>query len=97
MKTIKNRLKSLAAAALLTVLAINFNACSEQSPLQPSDNQTANSISTLSKVKVNGNGNNAGKASVSTYPQSASKVFKFHKQKGHYNGGKFQVQNNHFQ
>ncbi len=33
MKTIKNRLKSLAAAAILTGLAVNFNACSEQRPL----------------------------------------------------------------
>jgi len=33
MKPIKKIVKTLTAAALLTGLAINFNACSEQSPL----------------------------------------------------------------
>ena len=50
MKTIKNRLKSLAAAALLTGLAMNFNACSEQSPLnsetQDAEQFAASNVST---------------------------------------------------
>ncbi len=33
MKNLKNILKSLTATALLTGLAMNFNACSEQSPM----------------------------------------------------------------
>ena len=90
MKNLKKIISTLTSAAFSIGLILNFAACTNQSPLQPSDNQTANSISKLSE----GNGNNAGQASVSTYPQSASKVYKFHKQKGHYNGGKFQVQNN---
>ncbi len=94
MKIMRNMNVPRIAVVLTVGLALYFGGCTQQSPIQPGDNETANSISTLSKVKVNGNGNNAGKASVSTYPQSASKVYKFHKQKGHYNGGKFQVQNN---
>ncbi len=37
MKNLKNKLKALTTAALLTTLAMNFNACSEQSPVSPQD------------------------------------------------------------
>ena len=89
MKTIKNRLKSLAAAALLTGLAINFNACTEQSPLSAEDNETNVSITALGKKGGKGNddvslgGND--KSSVISYPQSASNTFTL-KGKG-YTGG----------
>ena len=35
MKPVKKILQSLTAVALLSGLAINFNACSEQSPMSP--------------------------------------------------------------
>jgi len=37
MKTIKKLSKSLSTAALLTGLALNFNACTEQAPFEPGD------------------------------------------------------------
>lgn len=40
MKKIKNFVASLTTAVLLTGLAINFNACSEQSPLNPEVSET---------------------------------------------------------
>ena len=41
MKPVKKIFKTLTAVVLLAGLAINFNACSEQSPLQSSDDTTA--------------------------------------------------------
>ena len=41
MKSVKKIVKTLTAVVLLTGLAINFNACSEQSPLQSSDDTTS--------------------------------------------------------
>ena len=41
MKPVKKIFKTLAAVVLLTGLAINFNACSEQSPLQSNDDTTS--------------------------------------------------------
>jgi len=40
MKPVKKIVKTLTVAALLTGLAINFNACSEQSPLNPEVSET---------------------------------------------------------
>ncbi len=41
MKKFKSFIASLTAAVLLTGLAINFNACSEQSPVSTTENTTA--------------------------------------------------------
>ena len=66
MKAIKNIFKSLTAVALLTGLAVSFNACTEQSPLQPSNDGLS---STLAK---RGGGNGGGTDGSSSYPQSGS-------------------------
>ena len=49
MKRIKNIITSLTAAALLTGLALNFNACTEESPFAPAENDADASITTLAK------------------------------------------------
>ena len=76
MKPIKKTLKSLTAAALLAGLAMNFNACSEQSPLQ-SDIQN-------SEVSLN-------KPGAGAYPQYAERTLTFHKGSGTYAGGNVKV------
>ncbi len=77
MKPIKKTLKSLTAAALLTGLAVSFNACNEQSPLQ-SDLQN-------SEVSLN-------KPAAGAYPQYAERTFRFqNKRGGTYTGGNKKV------
>jgi len=60
-------------------LVINFNACSEQSPLAADDNETNVSITALAKKGGEGNGtgksNGNYKSSAISYPQSASNTF----------------------
>ena len=41
MKPVKKIVKTLTSAALMTLLTLNFNACTEQSPLQSNDNTTS--------------------------------------------------------
>ena len=75
MNKLNNFIKSLTAAALLTGLAMNFNACSEQSPLSLEDNKTNVSITALDKKGGNGNDNGNGNSPEISYPQSASNTF----------------------
>ena len=49
MKKSRNFIPSLTTAALVTGLALTFNACTEQSPLAPAENGADASITTLAK------------------------------------------------
>ncbi len=82
MKKIKSFVASLTTAVLLTGLAINFNACTEQSPLQPANNLAENeAMSSLAKRGSN-------------YPQSAERtLFYIHANKSGFQGGNMQVPN----
>lgn len=75
MKKIKSFIASLTTAVLLTGLAINFNACTEQSPLASVEDEAQDSVS-LAKHR--------------SYPQSASLTLST-KGNGSYKGGKINV------
>jgi hypothetical protein len=78
MKKFRNTIASLTVAVLMTGLALNFNACTEQSPL--SSDQTDSSTVTLSKGKPAGGGE-------VNYPISGSKVYQFWSAHKLYRGG----------
>ena len=73
MKKIRKSVATLSAAALFVGLALNFNACTEQSPLSANRDE---STTTLAKVRTDD----------SSYPQSTSGVVRFHKTKKQYRG-----------
>ena len=73
MKKIRKSVATLSAAALFVGLALNFNACTEQSPLSANNDE---STTTLAKVRTD----------ASSYPQSTSGVVRFHKTKKQYRG-----------
>ena len=74
----------MTTAVLLTGLAISFNACSEQSPLQPGDNE-GSVLATLGKKGGNGGG------AKSNYPQKASRRSNYNKTNKRYSGGNMNV------
>ncbi len=84
MKPVKKIIKSLTTAALLTGLAISFNACTEQSPFAPAENDADTSITTLAKK-----GKKDKKDKDKNYAFSGSTTLKF--KKGAYKGGKIQL------
>ena len=57
MKPVKRITSALTTAALLTGLAVNFNACTEQTPFAPAENDADASITTLAKKGGKGSGN----------------------------------------
>ena len=83
MKPVKRILSSLSVAALLAGLAINFNACSEQSPMS---SQTENAVSVLAKEKTK------GKESEYNYPLCTDVTF-LATSKGSFQGGKLKIEN----
>ncbi len=83
MKPVKKIVKTLTAAALLTGLTINFNACSEQSPLS---SQTENFVSVLAKGKTK------GKESQYNYPLYTDVTF-LANSKGSFQGGQLKIEN----
>ena len=83
MKSVKKIVKTLTAAALLTGLAINFNACTEQSPLS---SQTENAVSVLAKGKP------GGQESEYNYPLFTDLIF-LANSKGSFQGGQLKVEN----
>jgi len=85
MKKIGNFIASLTAAVLLTGLAINFNACSEQSPMS---SQTEQSASVLGKGKPGGGGGE----SEYNYPLFTDLTF-LANSKGSFQGGQLKVEN----
>jgi len=84
MKPVKKIIKSLTTAALLTGLAISFNACTEQSPFAPAENDADTSITTLAKK-----GKKDKKDKDKNYAFSGSTTLKF--KKGAYKGGKIKL------
>ncbi len=84
MKPVKKIVKTLTAAALLTGLTINFNACTEQSPLS---SQTENSVSVLAKGKP------GGQESEYNYPLSTDLTFLYVNPNQGFQGGQLKVEN----
>ena len=76
MKKIKSFVASLTTAVLLTGLAINFNACTEQSPLAFVEDDAQDSVSLAKK---------------SSYPQSASFTFLYQNNINGYESGNVNV------
>ena len=83
MNPVKKIVKTLTAAALLTGLTINFNACTEQSPLS---SQTENAVSVLAKGKP------GGQESEYNYPLFTDLTF-LANSKGSFQGGQLKVEN----
>ena len=84
MKNSGNFISSLTTAALVTGLALTFNAC-EQSPVAPAENGADASITTLAKKSHKDKKGHKDK----NYAYSGSKTLKF--KKGAYKGGKIQL------
>ena len=84
MKPGKKIVKTLTAVVFLTGLAINFNACTEESPFAPPENADA-SITTLAKRS----NKNKDKNKDDGYAFSGSTTVKF--KKGAYKGGKIKL------
>ena len=76
MKKIKSFIASLTTAVLLTGLALNFNACTEQSPLASVEDDIQDSVSLAKK---------------SSYPQSASFKFRYRNNINGYESGNVNV------
>jgi len=87
MKTFKNILTSLMAVVFIVGLTFSFNACSEQSPFQPSENGVNG---TLAK-RNNGGGGDPGGNDPAAYPQFISNTITFNSSQNQYNGGNMQV------
>lgn len=89
MKAVKRVLSALATTTLVTVLTINFNACSEQSPISPNQ-MLDNTVDSLAKKGGKGKGR-PGKSNNEenklNFPISVSKVFRFHNGEDEYRGG----------
>jgi hypothetical protein len=91
MQKIRNILASLAAAVLLTGLAINFNACSEQSPLA-ADNALDLSLAKRGNNTGGSDGENQdGNSQGADYPQFASRTFTYNSSQNQYTAGNMQV------
>ena len=86
MKKSRNFISSLTAAALVTGLALTFNAC-EQSPVAPGENDADASITTL--AKRGHKDKNKDKKQDDGYAFSGSKTLKFKKRA--YKGGKIKL------
>ncbi len=82
MKKSRNFISSLTTAALVTGLALTFNACTEQSPVAPAENGADASITTLAKRGHRGRKDK-------NYAFSGSKTLKFKKRA--YKGGKIEL------
>ena len=78
MKTLRNLITTATTGLLLTGLALNFNACTEGSPLQSGENEAGVSNIALAKGK-------------SKYPEYISKTFTFQGNPGSYQGGNMNV------
>ena len=83
MKKVGNFISSLTTAALVTGLALTFNACTEQSPVAPGENGADASITTLAKR------GHKDKNKDKNYVVSGSTTLKFKKRA--YKGGKIQL------
>ncbi len=79
----------MTAAALLTGMAVNFNACNEQSPMS---SQTENSVSALAKGKPGGKGSGQEVLDPSYY-QSVSTRLEYDKQKQRYRAAALYLDN----
>ena len=85
MKKSRNFIPSLTTAALVTGLALTFNACTEQSPLAPAENGADASITTLAKKSHKDKKGHKDK----NYAVSGSTTLKFKKRA--YKGGKIKL------
>ena len=85
MKKFKNTFVSLTAGLLMAGLTLTFNACTEQSPYEPVDNQAADSNSSLNK-KAQGRESKI-------YPQSASMTLRYQSSQNQYGNGKMSTLN----
>ena len=91
MKAVKKIGRSLIIGIAMTGLAMNFNACTEQSPVAPGENDADASITTLAKKghkDKRGHKDKKGHKD-KNYAVSGSKTLKF--KKGAYKGGKIQL------
>ena len=91
MKKSGNFISSLTTAALVTGLALTFNACTEQSPVAPGEHDADASITTLAKKSHKDKKGHKDKRGHKdkNYAFSGSKTLKF--KKGAYKGGKIQL------
>jgi len=92
MKPVKRILLYLTSAALLAGLAINFNACTEQTPLSSDDNETNVSITALGNKGGQGGSKKPG-TQEAPYPQYDSQLIRFHAPTNHYRGGNLDLPN----
>ncbi len=86
MKTITRLSKLATAGIIITAFAVNFNACTESSPLSPADNDKNSSLEKKGSKKDNNAANQQ-------YPQSASFKALFDKSENEYEGVKMEVEN----
>ncbi len=89
MKTIKKLYKLAATGALLTAFALNFNACSEQSPFAATENDADASITTLAKASNEDQDDDQDENN--GYAFSGSTTLKFRRYVRAYGGGKIRL------
>jgi hypothetical protein len=91
MKKIRKIIVSFIGAVLTTGLALNFSACNEQSPLQPSSDGSDSAV--MSLAKKGGKGKGKGKSNTENneeqlnFPITISKTYRFNKRENEYRGG----------
>ena len=90
MKTMGKFLGTAVTGLLFAGLTLNFNACTEQSPLQSSISEADVSLTTLGKAGGNGNGE---KQADNAYPQSTSRTYTFKSAWNKYTGGNLWLPN----
>ncbi len=93
MKALRNLMVPLIAFVLSTGLALNFSGCTQQSPMQPGDNEAQSSIATLHK-KGRKKEHRQGKKKEhkkGTYPQYTSRTFKYNNDRTGYQSGNMVV------
>ncbi len=88
MKTIKQVVKLAATGVLMTAFVVNFNGCSEQSPVASVSDVP---VSTLHKK--GGRGKDKHNDDELNFPISLSKTYRFNKKENYYRGGDIEFSN----